>query len=295
MIHLLACAKINLSLEVLGKRDDGFHELRTVLQAVDLADELAFEPADDLRLVVDPPGTVPIEGNLVLRAAAELQMVVGTGAGAAITLRKRIPVAAGLGGGSSDAATTLLGLRSLWNVPVSDEDIYRIASKLGSDVPFFIRGGTALGSGRGDALEMLPLPVERYCVVVTPAQVADAAKTARLYGMLRNDHFSDGSTVDEVVRRILAGERLAGAITNTFARVATSAYDSYKSVLDIFGTAGALETFLAGAGPSVCTLVEDRPAANRIAAAMTEAGIQAQVASLRGPWPEGGLPGFGES
>ncbi|MDA1036525.1 MAG: hypothetical protein O3B65_06570, partial [Chloroflexi bacterium] len=257
--------------------------------AIDLADDLAFELADDLTLVVDPPGAVPIEGNLVLRAAEELRAIVGTGAGAAITLRKRIPVAAGLGGGSSDAATTLLGLRTLWGVPVSDDDIFRIASKLGSDVPFFIRGGTALGSGRGDALVMLPLPVERYAVVVTPAEAADAAKTARLYGLLRQNNFSDGSTVDEVVRRISAGERLDGVMTNTFALVAASAYDNYGSACDIFGTTEAQQTLLAGAGPSQFTLVDDEATAGRIAARMTEAGSQGHVARLLGPWSEDGL------
>lgn len=289
MIRLFAPAKINLSLEVIGKRDDGFHEVRTVLQAISLADELTFEPADELTLAVEPAWAVPVEGNLVMRAAEQLRAVVGTGVGAAITLRKRIPVAAGLGGGSSDAAAALLGLRSLWGAPVADEVIYRIASRLGSDVPFFIRGGTAIGSGKGDALEMLPLPVERYAVVVTPAEAADAAKTAHLYGRLRADHFSDGSTTVEVVRRIKAGESIDGAMTNTFAQVAFSAYKSYELACVIFGTTEARQTLLAGAGPSQFTLVDDEAAADRIAARMTEAGYEAHAARLLGPWSEDGL------
>jgi 4-diphosphocytidyl-2-C-methyl-D-erythritol kinase len=289
VIRLFAPAKINLSLEVIGKRDDGFHDVRTVLQAIGLADELTFETAGELTLGVEPVGAVPVEGNLVLRAALALQGLVGIGAGAAITLRKRIPVAAGLGGGSSDAAATLLGLRSLWGVPLADEEIYRIASRLGSDVPFFVRGGTAIGSGRGDALEMLPLPVERYAIVVTPAEAADAAKTARLYGMLRADHFSDGAMVNEVVRRIRSRESIDGAMTNTFVRVAFSAYESYEQAGVIFGATEAQQTLLAGAGPSLFTLADDEVAADRIAARMTEAGYGTHVATLLGPWPEDGL------
>lgn len=289
MIRLFAPAKINLSLEVIGKRDDGFHDVRTVLQTIGLADELTFETADDLTLVVEPAGVVPVEGNLVLRAALALQGFVGIGAGAAITLRKRIPVAAGLGGGSSDAAAALLGLRSLWGVPVADEDIHRIASRLGSDVPFFVRGGTAIGSGRGDALELLPLPVERHAVVVTPAEAADAAKTTRLYGMLRTDHFSDGAVVDEVVRRVRSREPIDGAMKNTFAQVAISAYESYEQACVIFGVIGAQQTLLAGAGPSLFTLVGDGMTADRIKARMTEAGYEAHVARLLGPWPKDGL------
>src|SRR5438552_1268490 len=145
---LNAAAKVNLILEVLGKRDDGYHELVTVMQAVDLSDRVTREDSADLELTSSPG--VPADGrNLALRAATALREAAGVTRGARITLDKRIPVAAGLGGGSTDAAAVLLGLNRLWRLrwPVARLD--EVATGLGMDVPFFLRGGTALGTGGG--------------------------------------------------------------------------------------------------------------------------------------------------
>jgi 4-diphosphocytidyl-2-C-methyl-D-erythritol kinase len=290
VIHLLAAAKVNLAFEVLGKREDGFHEVRTVLQAIDLCDEVEVEAAREISLVVEPAGAVPVEGNLVLRAAEALREATGVAGGAAIRLRKRIPVAAGLGGGSSDAAATLLALRQLWDVDRDKSVIYRIAASLGSDVPFFLRGGTAVGSGRGDALELLPMPVERFAVVVTPvAGAEDATKTSRLYSLLEPRHFSDGSGAGAVIFRIVKGQPVGNALRNTFEQVAFSAHDSYEMMCTMFGTTEAGTTLLAGAGPSMFTLVDDEAVAERIAASMVSAGFEARVARLLGPWGSEGL------
>lgn len=290
MIRLLAPAKINLSLEVIGKRDDGYHDVRTVLQAVNLADELTFEAAADLTLSVDPSRAVPVEDNLVLRAAGALRAAIATGAGARITLRKRIPVAAGLGGGSSDAAATLLGLRTLWAPDFPDADIYRIASSLGSDVPFFIRGGTALGQGRGDALEMLPLPIHRFGVIMATPEPVDAAKTSRLYGMLGPANFSDGARTDEVVRRIRAGEPLSGSLRNAFEGVAAQAYASYNDACAIFGGYGG-RVMLAGSGPALFKLMDDQRTADWTVGEIMESGSgsAAFAVALVGAWSESGL------
>ena len=121
-----------------------------------------------------------------MQAGRLLRVASGEQRGAAITLRKRIPVAAGLGGGSSDAAAALLGLRKLWGLDMPEGELAAIASRLGSDVPFFLHGGTALASGRGDVLTPLPQPVEPFAVVVTPPNEPDEGhKTARLYGLLK--------------------------------------------------------------------------------------------------------------
>jgi 4-diphosphocytidyl-2-C-methyl-D-erythritol kinase len=290
MISLKAPAKINLSFEVIGKRDDGFHEVRTVLQAIDLADVVEIEEADEIRLTVEPVGAVPVEGNLVLRAAVALREATGVAGGAAIMLRKRIPVAAGLGGGSSDAAATLLGLRRLWGVDRDKSAIYRIAAGLGADVPFFLRGGTAIGSGRGDAQELLPMPVERFAVVVTPRDLpADEAKTSRLYGLLKPQHFSDGSSTGAVVFRITKGQPVGNAMRNTFAAVASVAHASYEMTCTIFGTTEAGTTMLAGAGPSLFALVEDEVVGERIRGSMELAGYEAHLVGLLRPWPGNGL------
>ena len=182
MPRLSAPAKVNLTFEALGRRADGYHEVRTVLHAISLADEVAFAPADELRLVVEPPvgaeaadarALSPVvsaptgDDNLVLRAARLLRREAGVTAGAAIRLRKRIPVAAGLGGGSSDAAATLRGLRRLWGLDLDADALRELAAQLGSDVPFFVTGGAALGEGRGERLTPLP-PAQGRVVVMAP-------------------------------------------------------------------------------------------------------------------------------
>jgi 4-diphosphocytidyl-2-C-methyl-D-erythritol kinase len=267
-------------LEVIGKRADGYHDVRTVLQTVNLFDDIEIEHAGELTLTVEPASAVPIDGNLVLHAAHMLRQAVGEARGAAITLRKRIPVAAGLGGGSTDAAATLLGLRELWSLDISDAALAAMAALLGSDVPFFLRGGTTLGTGRGDELRPLSMPVESLAVIVTPQEPEEATKTARLYGMLRPEHFSDGGKTDEVVRRIEADEPLGNAPYSTFAQVAFSAYASYELACTILRTTRAEHTLLCGAGPSLITLVDDAAVAESIRDCMLGEGHVVHVAKL---------------
>src|SRR5215468_2228913 len=149
---LNAAAKINLTLEVLGRRTDGYHEIVTVMQTVDLSDRLVVEDADVLELRTTA-SDVPTDGtNLALRAAAALRDGAEVSRGARITLEKRIPVAAGLGGGSADAAAVLVGLNRLWGLRWSSARLAEVAVTLGMDVPFFLYGGVALGTGRGERL-----------------------------------------------------------------------------------------------------------------------------------------------
>ena len=150
-------AKVNLTLEVLGKRNDGYHEIASVMQAINLCDRLTFSIADDLSLITDTPG-LDTKDNLVYRAASLLNDKTGVSAGAEIHLCKGIPVAAGLGGGSSDAAATLLGLNRLWGLHLARDELEELAAQLGSDVPFFLAGGAALAEGRGERITPLPSP-----------------------------------------------------------------------------------------------------------------------------------------
>ena len=149
-------AKVNLHLEVLGRRPDGYHEVRTVLQAIDLWDELAATPAPSITLTCDDPALACDATNLVVRAAVRLRERLGPGPGARLHLVKGIPVGGGLGGGSSDAAGALLLLDRLWRGGLPREALAEIAAELGSDCPFFLWGGTALGTGRGERIEPLP-------------------------------------------------------------------------------------------------------------------------------------------
>jgi 4-diphosphocytidyl-2-C-methyl-D-erythritol kinase len=252
---LLAPAKINLCFEILGRHDDDYHEVRTVYQAIGLMDQLEFEPAGNLLLEVAPRGAAPVDDNLVLQAARLLQSETHTSKGARVQLTKRIPVAAGLGGGSSDAAATLMGLRSLWGLDVPEERLLELAAQLGADVPFFIRGGTALGAGRGEMLTPLVTPTGMWAVVLCPGDGGDN-KTARLYGMITPDHYSrDGSATERIVQRVNAGEALNDCLFNTFETVAASAYPGYVAARAAFLDAGAANVHLAGAGPSLFAVV----------------------------------------
>ncbi|HEU0174900.1 MAG TPA: 4-(cytidine 5'-diphospho)-2-C-methyl-D-erythritol kinase [Blastocatellia bacterium] len=156
ILTLPSFAKINWTLEILGKRPDGYHEVRTLLQTVSVADELTFElTGQGIAVHCDHPEVPCDETNLAYRAAKLLSDFTGAGLGVRIRIAKQLPVAAGLGGGSGNAAVTLLALQKLWNVQVEPRDLFGLAAKLGADAPFFLIGGTCLGVGRGD--EVYPL------------------------------------------------------------------------------------------------------------------------------------------
>ncbi len=174
-------AKINLFLRVLGKRDDSFHEICTIFQTVSLCDYLTFAADKKLNLTCDDENIPVDSGNLIVRAAKLLQEHFGTKNGAKIFLEKRIPAPGGLGGGSSNAATALLGLVKLWKVKIDFEDLCGLGAQLGSDVPFFFYGGTALGTGRGTQVFSLETFTENYILIVTPkVDVATAQAFASL-------------------------------------------------------------------------------------------------------------------
>ena len=150
-------AKVNLTLEVLGKRDDGYHEIASVMQAVSLFDTLTLSLAEDVQLIADVP-ELGTRDNLVYRAAELIKRVKRVDEGVEIRLNKGIPIAAGMGGGSSDAAATLLGLNLLWGLSLDTKELEGLAAQLGSDVPFFLSGGSALAEGRGERITPLPAP-----------------------------------------------------------------------------------------------------------------------------------------
>lgn len=167
ILTLPSFAKINWTLEILGKRPDGYHELRTLLQTVSVADELTFELAGQgIEIHCDHPDVPCDETNLVHRAATLLDEFTGAGKGVRITINKQLPVAAGIGGGSSNAAVTLIALQKLWNVPIAPRDLFSLGAKLGADVPFFFIGGTCLGVGRGDEIYPLADINEEFLLLV---------------------------------------------------------------------------------------------------------------------------------
>jgi len=178
-------SKINWTLEILGKRSDGFHELLTVLQTLDFGDQLTFD-TDCLDITLRTEGRkVPCgQDNLVLKAARLITECAGINRGVQITLTKRIPVGAGLGGGSSNAAVTLLALNQLWDCGLTNEDLLKLAAGLGSDVPFFFSGGTCLGRGRGEQISALPDMKREFAVLVFYPRFQ--VSTAEAYAAVRD-------------------------------------------------------------------------------------------------------------
>lgn len=234
----LAPAKINITLDVLGPRPDGYHELKTVFQAISLCDELAVDLAPDL----DVKSPFPPGEDLVARAARALSARFAVSKGARIVVTKHIPVGAGLGGGSSDAAACLLALSELWDVRVGTGALEEIARGLGADVPFFLRGGTALGTGRGDEIRPLPFMGRREVLLVKPQA---ALSTAQVFAGAR----PGGQRFTEC---FLAGEG-GGAPGNDLWPEAARLLPELGPLKEDLMRAGAAFVALSGTGPTLWT------------------------------------------
>ena len=261
MLTMKAYAKINLTLEALGRRDDGYHEVATIMQTVDLHDVVSLKHADDVSLTCSDAALESTE-NLAYRAAELLKAESGYAGGAHIGIEKAIPVSAGLGGGSSDAAATLRGLNDLWQVGMSDGKLESIASKLGSDVPFLLRRGTAIGLGRGERIRRLPPAAVQWMVVVTPDVRHTGgvpSKTAALYGMLTPANYTRGFLTRKLEARIRGGGDVpAQFLFNVFDDVAFEAYPGLEECWNTFAELGAREIHLSGSGPSIYALMPRR-------------------------------------
>jgi 4-diphosphocytidyl-2-C-methyl-D-erythritol kinase len=248
-LTLTAAAKVNLALEVLGKRADGYHELATVMQTIDLTDRLVLEDADDLALTVTTADVPADGGNLALRAAVALRTAAKVDRGVRIRLDKRIPVAAGLGGGSADAAAVLLGLNRLWNLRWPGVRLAEVAETLGMDVPFFLKGGTALGTGRGERLTPLAgMPVA--LVLVNPGT---PLSTAAVYGRVTPTMYSEGARARAVIEtlRTRKPSRLAACLYNGLEAAATGVSPELARMRAALLAAGALGALMSGSGPTV--------------------------------------------
>ena len=264
MITIDAHAKLNLTLEVTGKRDDGYHEVVSIMQTLDLADSLTIERANSLSLTCSVP-ELNGPGNLALSAAELLRSETGVSEGAAIHIEKRIPVAAGLGGGSADAAATLVGLNRLWNLELSNDELRKMGAILGSDVPFLIEGGTATALGRGERVRHLPTPALPWIVIAIPdASLTD--KTAAMYRALRPDDFTRGALSLKLEARILhhGGDVPPQLLFNTFDTVARSAIPDVDRCWNDMYSSGAREIHVAGSGPAIYAAVERKEIATTI-------------------------------
>ena len=290
MIHVTANAKLNLSLEVIGRRDDGFHELVSVMQAIDLSDELVALPAPDgsLSFECNDPALLESDENTVLTAARLLRESLGVEQGARLLLRKSIPVAAGLGGGSADGAAALVALSLLWDVPVRRERLLEIGAAVGSDVPFFLgESATALVEGRGETITALPSMPAAWAVILVPEVPVPSPKTRVLFRMLDESMFGDGERARGLGEFIESGSSpedvlaSVGAV-NTFNGVAGRAFPGIGRFREALAQAvpGETNVSLSGAGPSLYAVLGTRESADNVAVALTQEGLMPIVAGM---------------
>jgi len=284
-------AKINLHLGVGPVRQDGFHELNTVYHAIALHDELSARRGDTLAITMEGEGAGELaldESNLAIRAARVLARHTGVPAHARLHLRKQIPVAAGLAGGSADAAAALVACDALWGTGMSRDDLAAIAAEIGSDVPFLVYGGTALGTGRGESISpVLARPSTWHWVVaVAEGGLATPAVYAEL-DRLRGSHAAPrplGSTDDLLAAlRQRDPEVLADALGNDLQAAALSLRPALADVLKAGRAAGALAGLVSGSGPTCVFLAEDGPTAGFIAAELAGAGVCRDALATTGP------------
>jgi len=268
-------AKINLTLEILGKRADGYHEVRSVLQTIGLADRLEVAAAKELVFTCSDP-SLETPDNLVYRAARLLQAECGVRMGAALRLEKRIPVAAGLGGGSSDAGGTIVALNRLWDLRLSLAEQQRLAAMLGSDVPFFLTGGTALATGRGERITPLP-PLPQHWVVLVPLPIT--LSTAAVYGSVIPSDYTSGVATADTVAAAQHGTLLPQARWhNALARPARALAPEIKAAQAALHDAGAPPAHVSGSGPTVLTVCRDEAAARNLADGLRRQGYHAEPA-----------------
>jgi 4-diphosphocytidyl-2-C-methyl-D-erythritol kinase len=250
-------AKINLGLEIVGRRPDGYHDIRTLFQTVSLADEIGFEPAPDgvLELSGNDPGIAWDGTNLVHRAARLLQDASGTSRGARIEVKKSIPAGRGLGGGSANAATALLALDALWALGLGPAELARLAGGLGADVPFFLKGGLCLGEGIGDRLTPLPDLGRLPCLFVFPPF---PIATPSIYAGV--DPALTSPAKDSRIMRFLESGDL-GLLRNDLERVIFRAHPELERWTDFFRERGALVSQVSGSGSAVYGLFPDTASA----------------------------------
>jgi 4-diphosphocytidyl-2-C-methyl-D-erythritol kinase len=291
-------AKINLQLAVGPLRPDGYHGLVTVFHAIGLFDmvTVAAAEADSVAVTGEGAGQVPADGgNLALRAVRALRAVVAAqaGPGVAVTINKRIPVAAGLAGGSADAAAALVACNELWRAGRSQRELCEVAARVGSDVAFAVLGGTAVGRGRGERLTPALMPAARYYWVLAFAD--GALSTPEVYGTLDRLRAANGGVGEvaepelstELMAALRAGdlERLGRSLSNDLQAPAISLFPALRKTLDAGREFGALGALVSGSGPTCLFLARGARHATDLAVALTGAGVCRTVTRASGPVP----------
>jgi 4-diphosphocytidyl-2-C-methyl-D-erythritol kinase len=254
-LTIRAPAKVNLTLEVLSKRDDGYHEIRSVIQTIDLCDIITIDDGENITFQSETKEW-DAKKSLISKAVSLFRETTGFSQGVSITVEKNIPMMAGLGGDSSDAAAVLRGLNRFCGTNLSFEELHKMAEQLGSDVPFFLYGGTALIKGRGEEVTPLPSIPEMCIVLAVPSIEILPGKTGRLFESLTMNHYTDGEITRRFVEEVTSGGAIP-SLFNTFENVAYKVFPGLNVFKDHFIKLGAENVHLAGSGPVLFTVVPD--------------------------------------
>ena len=273
-----AFSKINVGLAITGKRDDGYHNIDTIFQSIFLGDSLYFARHHSVVFSGDAPELpyymaqlIPYtESNIAMKALRMVQDYTGCKQGAAIHLLKRVPPCAGMGGGSGDGAAMLLGLNKFWDLRLTDEELLTMASKLGSDVPFLLKGGTARGTGRGELLETLPTSSPQWLLIVKPEV---SISTAEAYGRFAGTSRVTSDTMDTVTAHMNAKDFCQAFISsdNTFEELIFPVHPELTACKQFFLDRG-FPTIMTGSGPTMVVLLEKALDAIRLQEEIKKAG-----------------------
>ncbi len=257
-------AKINLFLEILRKREDGYHEIVSLMQAIDLQDEIILERRDKgVEISTDHPDCPADESNLAYQAAQMLLKDLKIKEGVSIHIKKKIPIAAGLGGGSSNAATTLIGINQLYELGIPSPKLHLMASQLGSDVPFFLGSGPALVKGRGEKLEPVTIFDDYWLALVYPGFKVStkwAYETLKIYltKIKKEFNLKNLENREEFFKALLC-------FGNDLEEVVKERYPVIGQIKDILISSGAVKSSMSGSGPTVYGVFEQKPEAEEVA------------------------------
>ena len=269
MIREKAYAKINLGLDVLRRRQDGYHEVKMIMQTVDICDDLTFEKRGEpgIGFRIEGSDLLADENNLVYRAAALLMEKRQIREGVSITLQKKIPIAAGMAGGSADAAATLRGVNALFGMGYSAEELKEIGVTLGADIPYCIQGGTMLSEGIGEILTPLSEPPACHLVIAKPD--IDVS-TAFVYGHLQADKLTFHPDIDGMAAALAAGELrgITDRMGNVLETVTVKEYPVIDKLKRMMCELGAENALMSGSGPTVFGIYREKEEAEKAAAAI---------------------------
>lgn len=277
-LQLKAYGKINLGLDVIRKRPDGYHDLDMIMQMVDVYDDIIIEKKAGEEIVVKADAAVLSNGkdNLAYMAAKMLFDEFGIKSGVEITIHKRIPIAGGMAGGSSDCATTLIGINEMFNLGLSKQQLMERGVKLGADVPYCVLGGTAIARGIGEVLTPLPTPPQCHVIIAKPPM---SVSTAYVYGHIRPDEITKRPDIEQMTLAIKEQDlnKLSDLLYNVMEEVTVSEYPVIEKLKSIMLEKGALNSIMSGSGPTVFGLFDDREKAQAAMKALDSKELTEQL------------------